>query len=123
MASASPPKSKAKAKSSREKWKTYERKLAALIGAKRIPVLGREGPDLDHPQYLVEVKVRKDMPEWLTLGFSQLGASPNPENKIPVLGLVWTPGRGKRVRYFLITELDPEKGLDTHALVPGEDQS
>jgi len=42
-------------------WKQAERKIAALLGGIRIPLLGRKGSDLDTPVFFVEVKHRKSI--------------------------------------------------------------
>jgi hypothetical protein len=52
-------------KSQRGRWKRVERKIAELMGGKRIPLLGREGQDLDVPYFFVEVKSRKNIGEYL----------------------------------------------------------
>jgi hypothetical protein len=49
----------------RERWKNVERKVALLLGGKRIPLLGREGADLDTPYIYPEVKSRKDIGKYL----------------------------------------------------------
>jgi hypothetical protein len=46
-------------KSQRGRWKNVERKIAELMGGRRIPLLGREGQDIDVPYFFVEVKSRK----------------------------------------------------------------
>ena len=38
------------------RWKHAERELAKRLGGRRIPLLGREGSDLDVPYLFVEVK-------------------------------------------------------------------
>ncbi len=42
-------------------WKQAERRIAGLLGGARVPLLGREGCDLDHPVLFVEVKHRKSI--------------------------------------------------------------
>jgi hypothetical protein len=46
-------------------WKAAERRIAALLGGTRIPLLGRKGTDLDHPVFFVEVKHRKSIAGYL----------------------------------------------------------
>ncbi len=49
-------------------WKSAERKIAAILGGRRVPVSGRglgDGPDIDHPLLSVEVKSRSGFPAWL----------------------------------------------------------
>ena len=49
-------------------WKASERKVAALLGGRRIPVSGRgrgDNPDIHHELFSIEVKSRKTIPAWL----------------------------------------------------------
>jgi hypothetical protein len=49
-------------------WKACERKVAALLGGRRIPVSGRgrgDNPDIHHELFSIEVKSRKTIPAWL----------------------------------------------------------
>jgi hypothetical protein len=49
-------------------WKSCERKVAALLGGKRIPVSGRtrgDAPDILHSSLSIEVKSRKKLPGWI----------------------------------------------------------
>jgi hypothetical protein len=49
-------------------WKQAERRIAAILGGRRIPVSGRgrgDNPDIDHPALSVEVKARASFPVWL----------------------------------------------------------
>ncbi len=50
-------------------WKAAERKIAALLGGIRIPLLGRKGSDLDTPVFFVEVKHRKSIAPYLWTEF------------------------------------------------------
>jgi len=46
-------------------WKGCERKVAALLGGKRVPVSGRgrgHSPDIHHERLSIEVKSRKKLP-------------------------------------------------------------
>lgn len=40
-------------------WKQVERRVAELLGGKRVPITGREGSDIKHPWLAIEVKQRK----------------------------------------------------------------
>jgi hypothetical protein len=56
------------------RWKPVERKLAELLGAERVPVSGRArgwAPDLEHPDYALEVKSRAKVGVALTEGMDQ----------------------------------------------------
>ena len=49
-------------------WKACERKMAALLGGKRVPVSGRargHSPDIQHERFSIEVKSRKKLPAWI----------------------------------------------------------
>jgi hypothetical protein len=51
--------------SQRSRWKNVERRIAELMHGARIPLLGREGQDLDVPYFFVEVKSRKEIGQYL----------------------------------------------------------
>lgn len=67
-------------------WKCLERRLAALLGGKRVPVTGRSGkqgqesPDIEHPIFSIEVKHRGDIPKWLRHACQQAEASRKPHH-------------------------------------------
>jgi hypothetical protein len=49
-------------------WKQAERRIATILGGRRIPVSGRGrggNPDIEHPTLSVEVKARATFPAWL----------------------------------------------------------
>jgi hypothetical protein len=70
----------------RSSWKRAERAIAAILGGKRIPVTGRKGPDIAHPQLSVEVKSRTDLPQYLWEWLAQ-AADGAEESKVPVVVL------------------------------------
>lgn len=46
-------------------WKTAERRIAAILGGRRVPVSGRgrgDGPDIAHPLLSIEVEDRASFP-------------------------------------------------------------
>jgi hypothetical protein len=51
--------------SQRRRWKKAESKIAERLDGKRIPLLGREGSDLDTPVFFVEVKSRQEIGQYL----------------------------------------------------------
>ena len=60
-------------------WKTCdcERKVAALLGGRRIPVSGRgrgDSPDIQHNFLSIEVKSRKKLPTWIEDAIKQAEA-------------------------------------------------
>jgi hypothetical protein len=49
-------------------WKNCERRVAVLLGGRRVPVSGRgrgDAPDVEHPELAIEVKSRKRLPAWV----------------------------------------------------------
>ena len=70
-------------------WKACERKVAALLGGKRIPVSGRgrgDNPDVHHELLSIEVKSRKTIPAWLEDAMRQAEASAK-DGRLPVVVL------------------------------------
>lgn len=67
-------------------WKAEERRVAAMLGAKRALMKGTdEKADVDHPLFEVDVKLRKT---WSVLKwFKEIKQSADRKNKIPVLTL------------------------------------
>ena len=58
-------------------WKGCERKVAALLGGKRVPVSGRgrgHSPDIHHERLSIEVKSRKKLPAWIEDAIKQAEA-------------------------------------------------
>ena len=58
-------------------WKACERKVAALLGGKRVPVSGRgrgHSPDIEHERLSIEVKNRKRLPAWIENAMKQAEA-------------------------------------------------
>ncbi len=51
-----------------KRWKVTERRIAALLGGRRVPVSGRgrgDQPDIVHPWLSLEVKDCATLPAWL----------------------------------------------------------
>ena len=49
-------------------WKSGERRVAELLGGRRVPVSGRtrgDCPDVEHPSLSIECKSRKKLPAWI----------------------------------------------------------
>ena len=64
-------------------WKNFERRVAAKLGGKRIPITGRECLDIDHPYLDIECKHRQSYPLWWENAWRQANAG----NGIPVIAL------------------------------------
>ena len=59
-------------------WKACERRVAELLGGKRVPVSGRtrgDCPDIEHPTLSIECKSRKKLPAWIEDAMKQAEAS------------------------------------------------
>ena len=70
-------------------WKQAERRIAKLLGGRRIPVTGRQRgdvPDIEHDALSIEVKSRKVLPAWLLGALSQAQAA-SKNGKVPVVVL------------------------------------
>lgn len=70
-------------------WKAVERKVAGLLGGRRVPVSGRQrgdSPDVEHDFYSIEVKHREALPEWIIDAMRQAEASKTGD-KMPLVVL------------------------------------
>lgn len=59
-------------------WKSAERRIAEILGGKRVPVSGRgrgDAPDIEHPVLSVEVKSRASVPRWISEALHQAESS------------------------------------------------
>jgi hypothetical protein len=68
-------------------WKQAERRIAAILGGRRIPVSGRgrgDNPDIEHSSLSVEVKARASFPAWLEDALHQAECSAR-NGKPPVM--------------------------------------
>jgi hypothetical protein len=68
-------------------WKKVERKIAELIGGRRVPVTGRQrgdAPDIAHDWLSVEVKHRRILPDWILDALCQAKASAAGTDKLPI---------------------------------------
>jgi hypothetical protein len=77
-------------------WKEAERRIAHLLGGRRVPVTGRQrgdAPDIDHPRLSLEVKHRQELPAWLHNAMNQAQAAKR-DNQLPAVIL-----HGKRMDY------------------------
>lgn len=60
------------------RWKATERRIAALLGGRRVPVSGRargDAPDVRHAWLSIECKDRASLPAWLLDALWQAEAS------------------------------------------------
>lgn len=69
-------------------WKSAERRIAEILGGRRVPITGRQrgdAPDIEHPTLALEVKHRKTaVPGWMLNGMEQAEAC-NPGHKLPTM--------------------------------------
>ena len=80
-------------------WKNFERRVAAKLGGKRIPITGRQCLDIDHPILDIECKYRKNLPVWL---FKDAWGQANTGSGIPVIAV----GEYNSSNIFTITSID-----------------
>lgn len=70
-------------------WKTAERRIAEILGGRRVPVSGRgrgDAPDVEHPTLSIEIKSRRRLPDWIKDALAQARASARkPQLSIAVL--------------------------------------
>jgi hypothetical protein len=73
----------------RSTWKSYERRVAADLGGKRIPVTGidRDGADVECPMFSVQIKLRRSLPDWLWSWLGGIVATARTQQKIGILVL------------------------------------
>lgn len=71
-------------------WKRTERKIAAQLGGRRVPVTGRargDAPDVAHDRLSIEVKHRVALPAWLHTAMSQAEQSVRQAEQLPIVVL------------------------------------
>jgi hypothetical protein len=86
-------------------WKQAERRIAAILGGRRIPVSGRgrgDNPDVEHPALSVEVKARATFPSWLEDALRQAESSAT-DGKTPVA--VLHPDRARYADALVVCRL------------------
>lgn len=72
----------------RATWKASERKIAELLGGKRVPVTGRErgfAPDVEHPLFAIEHKYGSVLPARFQKAIEQAQAAAVGTDKIPLV--------------------------------------
>jgi hypothetical protein len=82
-------------------WKRAERRVAEILGGRRVPVSGRQRgatPDVAHEVLSVEVKTRKTLPAWIQDAMKQAEACAK-EGQVPVTVL---HQHGQRYRDSLV---------------------
>ena len=71
----------------RATWKASERRCAADLNGKRIPVTGidRDGADVVTPLFHAQIKLRKALPVWLWSWLGGIRGDAQPHGKIGIL--------------------------------------
>jgi hypothetical protein len=67
-------------------WKQAERRVAELLGGRRVPVSGRargDSPEVEHPTLAIEVKSCRRLPGWLEEALEQAEASAK-DGQLPI---------------------------------------
>ena len=100
-------------------WKQAERRVAELLGGKRVPVSGRgrgDAPDVATASLTVEVKSRKRLPRWIKDALAQAEASA----QTPQLPIVVLHEDGRRYADSLVVLrlADFKRRLDCKCFVP-----
>ena len=89
----------------RATWKACERRIARMLGGVRVPVTGRargDAPDIAHPLWSIEVKLRTNRPAFLEHAMSQAKAAARGE-QVPLV-VVAAKSRDTR-QAFVVMEL------------------
>jgi hypothetical protein len=92
-------------------WKKAERRIAELLGGRRVPVSGRQRgdvPDVDHPILSIEVKTRRSIPAWLEDAMKQAEASAR-DGQVPV-AVLHEHGQRYRDAFVVVRLSDLEEG-------------
>jgi hypothetical protein len=91
-------------------WKACERRIAELLGGRRIPVSGRtrgDCPDVEHPTLSIECKSRKKLPAWIEDAMNQAEASAK-DGRLPVV--VLHQDRGPYAESLVVLRLEDFAG-------------
>ena len=102
-------------------WKNTERKVAAFLGGERVPITGRQRgdqPDIRHSIFSLEVKHKKQLPEWLHDAIRQAVASLKTDQQLPVV-ILHEKGQRHTQDYAVIRLADLRDwfGLDVNSAV------
>jgi hypothetical protein len=69
-------------------WKASERRIAEILGGKRVPVTGRErgsAPDVEHPFFAIEHKYGKVLSTRFQTAIEQANAAAEGTDKLPLV--------------------------------------
>jgi len=99
-----------------KRWKAQERRIARLLNCKRNLNSGEAGPDLENAALAVQVKDRKDLPQWMQTALLQIRSQADKER----LGIVvlTTPATS---RAMVLMDLDDYR--DWHVGIPGREET
>jgi len=90
---------------SRERWKRHERQVAHLLGGTRLPATGQPTPDVVAGWLVVEVKLRKRLPQWLTTAVAKARRAAQ-DWQLGLAVLVESPGQGHKAQRYVVLSLD-----------------
>jgi hypothetical protein len=88
-------------RANRRRGNDFERSLAAELGGRRIGQYG-DPADVLTPLFVVQAKVRKAFPYWMTRELDRL---PRADGRIPLLVVSDSPGPGRRRRSVVVVDL------------------
>jgi hypothetical protein len=105
---------------SRSRWKAIERWWAEALGGKRVPVTGRQrgaAPDVEHPDFAIEVKAGKTISTRLQDGMEQAKASRDEQGtgQMPILCVSQTRKGNQGNINWIMLEVDEFLKLATKA--------
>jgi hypothetical protein len=89
-----------------ERWKRWERAIAQSLQGQRLPIIGRQSPDVVSASWACEVKVRREVPKWLLEAVAQAETGARLVGRRPLVVLIHNPGKGKRSKRLAILPLE-----------------
>lgn len=65
-----------------KRWKRAEKRVAEIVGGRRVGITGNATEDISHPLLSIEVKSRERLPDWLWDALNQATTNA-PQGKFP----------------------------------------
>lgn len=105
----------------RTTWKNFERRCAARLGGRRIPVTGidRHGADVEHDVFSYQCKLRRGQPSYLREWLAGIVGSAATSGKVGIV--IWKePGRRDDEALVVLRLKDWQDlhGVDSSTVVP-----
>lgn len=89
---------------SAQRWKRQEREIAQILGGERMPNIGKSQADVIAGPLAVQVKTRKQLPQWLWDAIEQ--ARRDARNmQVPVVVLSEV-SKGKKAQRLVVLDID-----------------